>query len=320
MSEQFTEVFGGNGSGGGSGSGVGGNVSSTGVTAVVGAPMVFGNTLGTAVIAGTNTAAQRQIYSKAQNIVASYTSTERDTLTWVNGDIIFNSTTLLLEQYNGTTWYTVYTDNTEYIRWIENGVNGGGTISGSAFWNTSTVGGLKNSVSLTQNVGNQLGIWYKNVPQIAIHKRIVLEADHSAGGGNGADGIWYSLFANSTIISNNELTPNNSYTVYFDEYSSVVKLYYNGTLLQSNGMNSLALGTQFMKKIKFVIDYNHATNTSTIFCNIIGSNSGTGVCVQFTDSVQRDLSGTFVIAAARTGGSNNYHQLHYLGIRKFYNY
>lgn len=319
MSEFTNEVLGGIGSGG-SGSGVGGNVSSTGVTAVVGAPMVFGNTLGTAVIAGTNTAAQRQIYSKAQNIVASYTSTERDTLTWVNGDIIFNSTTLLLEQYNGTTWYTVYTDNTEYIRWIENGVNGGGTISGSAFWNTSTVGGLKNSVSLTQNVGNQLGIWYKNVPQIAIHKRIVLEADHSAGGGNGADGIWYSLFANSTTQINSELSQNNSYTIYFDEYNGVVRLYYNGTLLQSNAMNSLAPGTQFMKKIKFVIDYNPATNTSTIFCNIVGSNSGTGVCVQFTDSVQRDLSGTFVIAAARTGGSNNYHQLHYLGIRKFYNY
>ncbi len=319
MNEVANEVIGGKGSGGGGGGATAGNVSGSGVS-IIGQPAIFGDITRTTIISPTNTAEQRKIYSKAQNIIVSYTTTERDSLSWSSGDIILNSTTLLLEQYNGTAWYTIYIDNTEYIRWIENGVNGGGTITGSAFWNTNTIGGLKNSVSLTQNVGAQFGMWYKNVPQIATHKRIVLEADHGAGSGNGADGIWYSLFANSTTLNGNELAQNNSYTVYFDEFNGVVKLYYNGTLLQSNGMNSLAPGTQFMKKIKFVIDYNPATNTSTIFCNIIGSNSGTGVCVQFTDSVQRNLSGTFVIAAARTGGSNNYHELHYLGVRKFYNY
>jgi hypothetical protein len=191
----------------------GGNVSVTGVTAVVGAPVVFGNTTGTAVIAGTNTAAQRQIYSKAQNLVASYTSTERDTLTWTNGDTIFNNTTYAVESYINNSWVQNYRDTTDFISWHANGVSGGGTLLGSATWRTDGNSGLRDSVFLTTNANDQQGFWWKNIPQMA-HKRIILKADYCIGGGNGADGMYYSLFANSApVAGNSRITQNNSYTI-----------------------------------------------------------------------------------------------------------
>ena len=315
MSEFFNEIIGGKGSGNS-----GGNVSGSG-SSVIGQPAIFGDTTRTTIISPTNTAAQRQIYSKAQNIIVSYTTAERNSLSWSSGDIILNSTTLLLEQYNGTTWYTVYQDNSDFVNWIENGVNGGGTLAGSTYWQTNSSVSLKNCVTFTNTSSTfQTGVWYKNIPQVAQYKRIVLQADHVAGGGTGADGIWYSLFANSTSYSNKELTQNNSYTVYFDEFNNTVKLYYNGTLLQSTNINNLQTGIGQSKQIKFIVDYNYLTNTSIIFVNIIGSDIGTGACIQYTDSTQRDLSGQYVLVGGRTGGSTNFHEIHYLSIRKFYGY
>ena len=221
---------------------------------------------------------------------------------------------------NGVNINSTYIDNSDFINWIEGGINGGGTIAGNAYWTTAAGAGSKKATTLTGNFAFQTGVWYKSVPQITQHKRIVLESDHVSGGGTGADGIWYSLFANSTSYSANELTANNSYTIYFDEWNDLVKLYYNGILLQQNTFNFIDLGAQYIKKIKFIIDYNPTTDTSVIHCNIIGSNSGTGVCIQFTDTVQRNLTGQYVLVGAKTGSSTNYHEIHYLSVRKFYNY
>jgi len=300
--------------------GLGGNVSATGVNAVVGAPMVFGNTLGTSVIAGTNTAAQRQIYSKAQNLVASYTSTERDTLTWVNGDTIYNSTNGFAETYNGTTWIQNYRDTTDFVNWIANGVNAGGTLVGNAIWGTALGGGSKNGVLLTTATNNQKGFWYKAIPQIA-HKRIVLYADHVSGSGTGADGIFYSIFANTPPTTSNVVdTANNSYTIFFNEYLDEVSLRYNGTILQTVPFVGLDSTASDIKQVRIVIDYNPLTNLSRIFAELKGAGFGVGVCIDYNDTVARNLTGQYVFACGYTFGQNNFHEVHHLAIRKFYEY
>lgn len=82
----------------------GGNVSAFGVTSTAGAPAVFGNNTGTSLIAASNTAAQRQTFMKALNLIASFTTAERDSLTWAAGDLIYDSTVGLNLKYTGSSW------------------------------------------------------------------------------------------------------------------------------------------------------------------------------------------------------------------------
>ena len=65
---------------------------------------IFNTDNGTQISYGTNTASQRQSTTAGLNIIATYTSAERDTLTWTTGAAIWNSTLNLTQYYNGTAW------------------------------------------------------------------------------------------------------------------------------------------------------------------------------------------------------------------------
>ena len=297
----------------------GGNVSATNVTSVVGRPVIFGNTTGTSVIASTNTPSQRQIFAQSQNLIASFSTAERDALTWQNGDTIFNNTTYATESYINGGWIQNYRDTTDFISWFANGINGGGTLVGNAVWRTDANSGLQSSVFLTTNTNNQKGYWYKNIPQMA-HKRLILKADYCIGGGSGADGIYYSLFADSApTTSSGVTTTNNSYTVYLDIYNSNVLLYYNGALLQQKKFfGGNYGGTDHIKYLEFIVDYNPITQLAKIIVRMIGSYGGIGLIIDYQDSVVRDLSGNFAVAAGVTGGLNNFHIIKCLSLQKYY--
>lgn len=117
----------------------GGNVSATGVISVVGAPAVYGSTNGTSIIAGTNLAAQRQVFAQAQNLIASFTTAERNTLTWASGDLIYDTTIGLYLKYTGSTWVCANVEIGDYKQSaVSSNANGwllcnGGAISRSVY-------------------------------------------------------------------------------------------------------------------------------------------------------------------------------------------
>jgi hypothetical protein len=299
-----------------------GNVSVNSLTGISNGELaLFSSADGTTLTKIDGTTSQRRVLSKNSKLIAGFTTAERDAIIdFANGDIIYNLTNNFVESYNGTTWIQNYRDTTDFVNWIANGVNAGGSLVGNAQWKTDLVAGSKNGVLLTPALNSQKGLWYKAIPQIA-HKRIVLTADHVAGGGNGADGIFYGIFANAIPTTSTILTTtNNSYSIFFDEFSDEVRLYYNGTLLQTTPFAGLDSSATDCKQIRIVIDYNPFTDRSRIFAEIKGAGLGVGVCIDYNDTVARNLTGQYVFACAFTGGSNNIHELHNLAIRKFYEY
>jgi len=296
-----------------------GNVSTTGVTGATNKLVFSTNDNATSLGRPLLSVAERQSALSDLKALGSYTSTERDTLTWTNGDTIFNKTTYAVESYINGSWVQNYRDTTDFISWHANGVSGGGTLLGNATWRTDGNSGLRDSVVLTTNGNNQKGHWYKNIPQMA-HKRIILKSDYCIGGGNGADGMYYSLFANSApTTSNTNTTQNNSYTIYLDIYNSFVTLYYNGAILQQKKFFGGSYGgTDHIKYLEFIVNYDQITQLAQISCRIIGTYGGTGLCIDYQDTVVRNLSGSFLIVGAFTGALNNFHIIKSLSLQKYY--
>ena len=87
----------------------GGNVISTGVSGATGKALVSLNDSAT-LVGLITTAQEKQSYAKSSGGTANLTTTERDSLSWVVGDMIYNATYFRLEKYNGTSW--VSTDGT----------------------------------------------------------------------------------------------------------------------------------------------------------------------------------------------------------------
>ncbi len=291
----------------------GGNVSSSLTGVDTGQLLLAGNSTATSLTIPNGDPSQRRVLSKTTKLIASFTTAERDAITdWVSGDTIFNSTIGINQRYIGSSWINCVPQRVDLINFIKSGVNGGGTLAGSAFWNTNSTGGRKTNVTLTSPINNQKGYWYKNIPQFASqNKRFRAEINHSAGGGNGADGIYYSFFANAAPVAGDTNTKtNNSYTIYFSEYDKKIYLYYNGSLLNSQDFFALDYGgNDSIKSITINLEWNYTTNLTNIKIEIKGSNFGVGFVMDYQDNTVRDLSGQYLIVGGITGGANNYHFL-----------
>ena len=87
----------------------GGNVSATGVSGATGKALISLNDSAT-LVGLITTAQEKQSYAQSSGGTANLTTTERDSLSWVVGDMIYNTTYFRLEKYNGTNW--VSTDGT----------------------------------------------------------------------------------------------------------------------------------------------------------------------------------------------------------------
>lgn len=98
-----------------------GNVSATSITGATGQPVVALNDTMTE-LGRLTTVALKQSYTKGSNGLLCLTITERDSLSWVTGDIIYNTTYHRIEKYNGTYW-----------------VSADGTVGMFAFFDSATI-------------------------------------------------------------------------------------------------------------------------------------------------------------------------------------
>lgn len=87
----------------------GGNMSATNIVGAAGKALVSLNDSAT-LYGLITTAALKKSYTKSYGGTVNLTTTERDSLSWVVGDIIYNITYFRFEKYNGTYW--VSTDGT----------------------------------------------------------------------------------------------------------------------------------------------------------------------------------------------------------------
>ena len=80
-----------------------GNVSATGVTSATNSAVISLNSTATS-IGIVTTALQKQSFAISVGGISYFTSTERDSLSWILSDIIYNRSYFRLERYNGTYW------------------------------------------------------------------------------------------------------------------------------------------------------------------------------------------------------------------------
>ena len=304
-----------------------GNVSVTGLTNASGKAPVFNNANGTGLaLLDTTVALDKLNYSKSTGSIPVLSTTERNNLVaglqLTNGDTIVNSTTGTIQTLRSGTWYEGLRDSTEYVNFISSGINGGGTLLGNASWSSTSGSGKSTGVVLTTNNNNQKGIWYKNI--VNIPKRIICTTSFVVGGGNGADGMWYSFFASSIPTTSNDITTaNNSYTIFFNEYNSSptfgVSLYYNGTQLKYERFTSVDYGgADHVKNAEIKLYYDPITDFTRIVVTLVGTYGGSGLAIDYQDNVSRNLTGTYCIVGAKTGGFNNYHTLKDISISNLY--
>ena len=87
----------------------------------------------------------------------SYTTTQRDALTSVAGDTIYNSTTGTIDYYNGTDWFATSSNtfqfDAEYLV-IAGGAGGGGPAGNSSGVGGGGAGGYRNSYATETSGGN----------------------------------------------------------------------------------------------------------------------------------------------------------------------
>jgi len=296
-----------------------GNVSVSGLTGATDKAVAFKNDNGTSV-GLVSTLAQKQSFNKNISSVLTLTTADRNSLGWIDGDVIFNTTNGTLETYRNGEWYANYSDRQDFIDWIANGVNAGFTMYGNAAWNASltAITGLQKGIVLTTATNNQKGIAYRNIANLS-HKRLKCTINLVVGGGNGADGMWFSFFANAipTSGNDNENTANNSYSLYLNEYTSTITLYYNGVSIYSTSFGSYEFGGLSHKKILEInLEYDRITQFMTIKASFIGAYGGTGTFLNYKDSNIRNLAGTYFLMGGKTGGLNNWHIVTYASIEK----
>lgn len=296
-----------------------GNVSANGLTGATDKAVAFKNDNGTSV-GLVSTPAQKQSFNKNISSILTLTTSDRNSLGWIDGDVIFNTSNGTLETYRNGEWYANYSDRQDFIDWFTNGVNAGFTMYGSATWNTSigTITGISRGIVLTTATNSQQGIAYRNIASLS-HKRLRCIINLAVGGGNGADGMWFSFFANAipTSGSDSETAVNNSYCLYFSEFNSTITLFYNGSSIYSTSFGSYEFsGLPHKKTLEIDLEYDKITQLMTIKGRFVGTYGGTGTFINYKDNTIRNLSGTYFLMGARTGALNNWHIVTYASIEK----
>jgi hypothetical protein len=124
------------------------------------------------------------------------------------------------------------------------------------------------------------------------------EFDMWAGGGNGADAIWF--FFGNTSEPTQEDSASGGYAVAFSEYHDAIRLYWNGSQVDTYTYNNLDNSTWRSVKINASV-----TGSGSEFQIFIDGDEE----VTLTDSTARTVSGTNYGWAGRTGGLNNEHRV-----------
>lgn len=167
-----------------------------------------------------------------------------------------------------------------------------GTIAGDATYDSTN-----HFLKLTPAANTKLGsLRYTN----ALASAFLVEADVWAGGGSGADAIWWYWGCSSVPSSEDQGVGYGGYIVAIDEYSSnQLQIWFNGSLLSS---------------VVLPFDIDNSTRR-TLRIRVDGTNIKVEVngitFINYTDTT-RSLGGSLCGVGARTGGSNNEHRLYTL--------
>jgi len=309
-----------------------GNMSATSQTGATGLLLASNNDTGTS-YSVISTLTQKRTVARQLQTILNISTSDRDSLTgWNSGEIIYNATKQMFEKYNSSiSLFQPYNslDTTDYIQSYR---NSNGTLSsflgfdgivGNVLIETGGQEGIANSIGLTGSLNSQKGIVYKTIGEFVNHKQWTLEADIYNGNNGGADGIWFSFFANAIPTSSNLVsTPNNSYTIYLDEYNNKVQLYYNGALIFSQTFRKLS--NSVIKKVVIdIIPTLSASNTSSsalIKVSLPGTSLGVGIAMDRLDNVSRNLSGNILLIGGGTSALNNVHTLNGVKLTKNYQF
>lgn len=159
-----------------------------------------------------------------------------------------------------------------------------GTLKNSAVWNA---GGY---LRLTPVAYSDKGHW--EFDQV-LPSYFDLSFDIWAGGGDGADAIWFYMGNSST--PNHEIDDTGAYHVYFSEYNNQAAIRFYGSELAAYPYNNFDDST--WRTIRIIKRGNR----------FIVSMDGT-VIMDLTDST-RTLGGTLMGFGARTGGLHNEHRI-----------
>ena len=161
-----------------------------------------------------------------------------------------------------------------------------GSITGDAAWNA---GGY---ILLTPATASKLGRW-EFLGEVG--NEFVLTFDHYAGGGTGADALWFYWGCDS--LPSTEEAAAGGYILNLDEYESdAVKLNFNGSVVGS-GSTGVTLDSGTWRRMKVVFDGKKVR----LYVNDV-------LAFEYTDS-KRSLPGNKFGFGARTGGSTNEHRI-----------
>lgn len=183
-------------------------------------------------------------------------------------------------------------DHTERTNYIDDNMIGDyvGTLK-----NNATHDSADGFVTLTPASGSKNGqIEYTS----ALASIFTAEFDVWAGGGSGADAIYFYWGCSSTPTGEDSAA--GGYVVAIDEYDDEIQLQFNGTPLTSVAYSSL--DNSIWRRVKIVVN---GTNIKVYVGNVLQIDY---------DDTSRTLPGNRVGLGARTGGSTNEHRVKILHV------
>jgi len=159
-----------------------------------------------------------------------------------------------------------------------------GTMAGNA-----TYDGANSAVRFTTATNSESGQFHYSA---TLATTFTTEFDIFAGGGTGADAIWF-FFASTSLVGAEDAA-SGGYAIAYSEFHDQIRIFWNGTLLSSTALANLDNST--WRTAKIVVT---GSNIKAYSDNVL--------IVDFTDST-RTLTGTIYGWGGRCGGSNNIHR------------
>lgn len=161
----------------------------------------------------------------------------------------------------------------------------------------------ENYVDLTPNLDGRGSMMYDKAPRPGF----VAEFQHYAGGGSGADATYLSAYSTDSVIGD-ERSDNDDYKYSLDEWTgNSIQIGFDGDENQRSADPNFDIDDSTWRNVtvKFNGDNRHIIEASG------------DEYINSTISASKEDSGDYFGWGARTGGSNNYHRVRNLTVRKY---
>lgn len=158
-------------------------------------------------------------------------------------------------------------------------------------------------VDLTPDLAYRGSMMYEEAPRPGF----VAEFRHYAGGGSGADATYLSAYSTDSVIGA-ESTDNGDYKYSLDEYSgNTLQINYDGNENQRSANPAFNIDDSTWRNVTVKFNGNNR--------HVIEASGDRYIDTEISES--KEDSGDYFGWGARTGGSNNYHRVRNLTVRKY---